>query len=233
MTEIVEQELRLALSPRLGEVSAVVCRPPDARFFLVLGHGAGAGMRHHFLEALSGALYAVGVATLRYEFPYMERGHRRPDAAPALQATVRAAVNAAGLLAGGLPLFAGGKSMGGRMTSQAQAERSLHGVCGLVFFGFPLHPAGDPGQERADHLARVYLPMLFHQGTRDRLANLDLLRPALAPLGTRVTLAIMDQADHDFALPRRLGVGQEEVCLQLAERTARWMAEVAANLLTG
>lgn len=226
MTEIVEQQLRLALSPRLGEVSAVLRHPPDARYFLVLGHGAGAGMRHHFLETLSQALAAVGVGTLRYQFPYMERGHRRPDAAPALQATVRSAVNAAGLLANGLPLFAGGKSMGGRMTSQAQAERSLHGVCGLVFFGFPLHPAGDPGQERADHLARVYLPMLFHQGTRDRLADLDLLQPVLAPLGTRVTLNIVDQADHDFALPKRLGVGQAEVCRHLAERTAGWMAGV-------
>jgi predicted alpha/beta-hydrolase family hydrolase len=167
------------------------------------------------------------VATLRYQFPYMERGHRRPDAAAALQATVRSAVNAAGLLADGLPLFAGGKSMGGRMTSQAHAERSLHEVRGLVFFGFPLHPAGDPGQERADHLAQVHLPMLFHQGTRDRLANLDLLRPVLAPLGPRATLDIVDQADHDFAVPKRLGVDQGEICLQLAERTARWMAQVS------
>jgi predicted alpha/beta-hydrolase family hydrolase len=226
MTAVDEQQLTLAVSPRLGEVSAVVRRPPDARFFLVLGHGAGAGMRYHFLEALTAALSNAGVATLRYQFPYMERGHRRPDAAPALQATVRSAVNAAGLLANGLPLFAGGKSMGGRMASQAQAERALHGVLGLVFFGFPLHPAGDPGSERADHLARVHLPMLFHQGTRDRLANLDLLEPILAPLGTRATLAIVDQADHDFALPKRLGIGPEEVCNQLAERTARWMALV-------
>lgn len=224
MTGSVEQPLTLAVSPRLGEVSAVVRRPPDARFFLVLGHGAGAGMRHHFLQTLSEALGQVGVITLRYQFPYMERGYRRPDAAAALQATVRSAVNAAGLLARGLPLFAGGKSMGGRMTSQAQAERSLHAVRGLVFFGFPLHPAGDPGRERADHLAQVHLPMLFHQGTRDRLANLDLLRPVLAPLGPRVTLDIVDQADHDFALPKRLGVDQEEVCRRLAERTARWMA---------
>ena len=228
MTASPEQPLTLAVSPRLGEVSAVVRRPPDGRFFLVLGHGAGAGMRHHFLQALSEALGQVGIITLRYQFPYMERGYRRPDAAAALQATVRSAVNAAGLLANGLPLFAGGKSMGGRMTSQAQAERSLHEVRGLVFFGFPLHPAGDPGQERADHLAQVHLPMLFHQGTRDRLANLDLLRPVLAPLGPRATLDIVDQADHDFAVPKRLGVDQGEVCLRLAERTARWMAEISS-----
>ena len=229
MTEIVEQELRLALSPRLGEVSAVVCRPPDARFFLVLGHGAGAGMRHHFLEALSGALYAVGVATLRYEFPYMQRGSKRPDVASILQATVRAAVNAAGLLAEGLPLFAGGKSMGGRMTSMAQADRPLHGVQGLVFLGFPLHPAGAPATARGDHLATVHLPLLFLQGTRDRLADLTLLRPVVAALGSRASLVLLDGGDHDFRVRYRDGPRQEEMLAWLARQVAGWIGGVATR----
>lgn len=222
-----DQEITVNVSPRVGWVSALVRSAPNPRFLLVLAHGAGAGMRHHFLEALSAALAEAGITTLRYQFPYMQRGSRRPDGPRDLQATVRSAVNAAGLVVPGLPVFAGGKSMGGRMTSQAQAERSLHGVRGLVFFGFPLHPADRPASDRADHLAQVHLPMLFHQGTRDRLADLDLLRPVLGRVaGPRATVHVVDQAGHDFALPRRMGIDQDEVCRLLAGRTAEWMAEV-------
>jgi len=216
------RELRLAISPRSGEVSAVLLRPAECRGLLVLGHGAGAGMRHHLLESLAVALADQGMATLRYQFPYLERGRKLPDAAAVLQATVRAAVNAAGLLADGVPILAGGKSMGGRMTSLAAAERPLNGVHGLVFFGFPLHPIGRPGVERAEHLGRVGLPMLFLQGTRDRLADLDLLRPVVAGIGPGATLEVLEQADHDFALPRRWAMEEESVADWLAERTTRW-----------
>jgi hypothetical protein len=218
------QELRLAISPRSGEVSAVLLRPIECRWLLVLGHGAGAGMRHHLLESLAVALAEQGMATLRYQFPYMERGRKLPDAAAALQATVRAAVNAAGLLSDGVPILAGGKSMGGRMTSLAAAERSLNGVRGLVFFGFPLHPMGTPGVERAEHLGRVGLPMLFLQGTRDRLADLDLLRPVVAGIGPGATLEVLEQADHDFVLPSRWAMEEESAVHWLAARTARWAA---------
>src|SRR5690606_7271948 len=166
-----------------GSVSALWLAPPGARAALALAHGAGAGMRHAFMESLAAALARAGVATLRYQFPYVEAGRRRPDRPPALEATVRAAAAAAARLAPELPLVAGGKSMGGRMTSRAQAAEPLPGVRGLVFYGFPLHPAGRPGTERADHLAAVALPMLFLQGTRDNLADLELLRPVLDRLG--------------------------------------------------
>ena len=225
----VERELSLAVSARVGSVDAVLLRPADPRALLVLGHGAGAGMRHHFLDGVARALAAEGIATLRYEFPYMQRGSKRPDIPPILQATVRAAVNAAGLLAEGVPLFAGGKSMGGRMTSLAQAERVLHGVEGLVFLGFPLHPAGAPAVSRGDHLAQVHLPMLFLQGTRDRLADLTLLRPVLAPLGSRVSLVVLEGGDHDFRVGYRDGPRQEEVLAWLAREVAGWVGRVATR----
>ena len=156
-----------------GRVSALLSRPGSARWLLVFGHGAGAGMRHRFMQDMSARLAAAGLATLRYQFPYMEAGSRRPDARPILLATVRAAVDAARAAVPELPLLAGGKSMGGRMTSLAAAAAPLPGVRGLVFFGFPLHPAGRPSTERAEHLERVQLPMLFLQGERDRLAELE------------------------------------------------------------
>jgi len=221
------REFQLSIGPRIGQVSAVLHRPVDSQWLLVLGHGAGAGMRHHFLESLSAALAAVRIATLRYEFPYMEQGRKRPDVPPVLEATVRAAVAAGGLLAEGLPLLAGGKSMGGRMTSRAQAARPLHGVVGLVLVGFPLHPVGAPGTERADHLADGHVPMLFLQGTRDRLADPRLLAPVLDRLGARATLAEFRDADHDFALPVRSGWTREEACRWLAEQAARWAEGVA------
>src|SRR5437016_7683354 len=191
------------------EVSALLSMPAKTRRLLVLAHGAGAGMHHPFMEKLAGELAGVGVATLRYQFPYMEARRRVPDAPAVLTATVVAAVRAAAEAAPGLPLLAGGKSMGGRMTSQAAAQRPLDGVRGLVFFGFPLHPPNQPGTKRADHLARVTMPMLFLQGTRDALADLKLLRPLCAKLGSRATLHIIETADHSFHGLKRSGRSDE------------------------
>jgi hypothetical protein len=210
-----------------GKVSALLCRPEHARWLLVFGHGAGAGMRHRFMEGMSARLAATGIATLRFQFPYTEAGGRRPDARPVLLATVRAAVDAARAAAPDLPLLAGGKSMGGRMTSLAAAEEPLAGVRGLVFFGFPLHPAGRPATERAAHLERVDLPMLFLQGERDKLAELDLLRPVCAKLGARASLHVVPTADHGFHVLRSSGRSDADVLAKLAETVAAWAAALA------
>jgi uncharacterized protein len=210
-----------------GKVSALLSRPDDARWLLVFGHGAGAGMRHRFMQDMSACLAAAGIATLRYQFPYMEAGSRRPDARPILLATVRAAVDAARAAAPELPLLAGGKSMGGRMTSLAAAEAPLPGVRGLVFFGFPLHPAGRPSTERAEHLERVHLPMLFLQGERDRLAQLDLLRPVCAGLDGNATLHVVRSADHGLHVLRSSGQSDADVLEHLAHRVAQWAAVLA------
>ena len=185
-----------------------------ARWLYVLGHGAGAGMRHPFLERMATELAVRDVATFRYQFPYMEAGRRRPDYGPILLATVRSAVSTAMTLAGGLPIVAGGKSMGGRMTSMAAAKEVIPGVRGLAFLGFPLHPAGKPGTERAEHLYEVDLPMLFLQGDRDRLAELDLLRPVCQRLGERADLRIVAGGDS--------GRTQEEVMAELADGVREW-----------
>jgi len=208
-----------------GEVSALLLRPAKARWLLVLAHGAGAGMSHPFMEKLAGELAGVGVATLRYQFPYMEARRRAPDAPAVLTATVVAAVRAAAEAAPGLPLLAGGKSMGGRMTSQAAAQRPLDGVRGLVFFGFPLHPPNQPGTKRADHLAKVAMPMLFLQGTRDTFADLQLLRPVCTKLGSRATLHVIETADHSFHVPKKSGRTDPEVLRELAEKAASWAEE--------
>ncbi|MHC4410688.1 MAG: alpha/beta hydrolase family protein, partial [Planctomycetota bacterium] len=173
MNEPTVSELRFAAAPGAGEVSAILLRPPVCHALIILGHGAGAGMRHRFMDGIAQALSAHGIGTFRYQFPFVEAGRRRPDRAPVLTATVRAAVAAARELEPDLPLLAGGKSMGGRMTSSAQAESSLAGIRGLVFLGFPLHRPGDPSNARSDHLKDVDVPMLFVQGTRDRLAEMD------------------------------------------------------------
>lgn len=213
-----DRELTIHVGERSGDVSALLRRPRDARALYVFAHGAGAGMRHVFMEAASEALAQRGVATLRYAFPYTEAGGRRPDPRPVLLATVRAAVREARGLAGGLPILAGGKSMGGRMTSMAAAEEPLPGVEGLVFVGFPLHPAGKPGDERAAHLAAVELPMLFLQGTRDKLADLALIEPVCAKLGPRATLERIDGADHGFHVLKRSGRTQDDVLTELASK---------------
>jgi predicted alpha/beta-hydrolase family hydrolase len=224
------REVRFRASARAGEVSGLLARPAAARWLLVLAHGAGAGMRHPFMAAIAERLAGRGVATFRYQFPYMEKRSRRPDPRPLLLATARAAVAAAADLAPGLPLLAGGKSMGGRMTSGAAADRKagpLPGVRGLVFFGFPLHPAGRPSTERGDHLAEVSVPMLFLQGGRDALADLALLRPLCAGLGARglgVTLHEIEAADHSFHVLKRSGRTDADVLDELADATAAWAA---------
>jgi predicted alpha/beta-hydrolase family hydrolase len=236
--------MRFTASRSSGQVSALLVRPPDARRLLALAHGAGAGMRHPFLHAVSSALADRGIASLRYQFPYLEKGSRRPDPQPILTATVRAALVAAREAAPDLPLLAGGKSMGGRMTSLALAGRdgsaedtatnppdeaaTTHPeVHGLVFLGFPLHPAGRPAADRAEHLQRVAIPMLFLQGTRDSLADLELLRPVCRRLGRRATLQVVEGADHSFHV-RRATVpvagtrSDADVVAELADAILAW-----------
>ncbi len=210
-----------------GGVGALSLRPADAWAGLVFGHGAGAGMRHPFMTALAERLASRGIATFRYQFPYMEAGSRRPDPAAVLTKTVRNAVAAAAQLYDELPLVAGGKSMGGRMTSSACAADPLPGVRGLVFFGFPLHPAGRPSTGRADHLASVRVPMLFLQGTRDALADLELLKPVCAALAPRASLRVIEGADHGFRVLKRSGRTDAEVLDELADATRAWVESVA------
>src|SRR5213075_2868749 len=201
---------------RVGEVSGLLLRPKDARVLYVLAHGAGAGMRHPFLESISQRLAEQGIATLRYQFPYMERRAGRPDAPAVAAATVRAAVAEAARVAPDLPLVAGGKSFGGRMTSTAQAEQPLPGVRELVFLGFPLHPPGRPDDKRAEHLERVQIPMLFLQGDRDEFADLTLLRPVIKRLGERVTLHLIQGGDHSFKVLKSTGRTADQVMNELA-----------------
>ena len=204
-------------------MKTLVDAPGDPRAAYVLAHGAGAGMRHGFMQAIAQGLAARGIAVLRYEFAYMEQGSKRPDPPKIAQARVREAVEEAGKRFAGVPLFAGGKSFGGRMTSQAQAAEPLPGVRGLAFLGFPLHAAGKPSDERAAHLAQVKVPMLFLQGTRDTLADLGLLRPVVAKLGKRATLATFEEADHSFHVPARTGRTDAEVREELLEIFVRWI----------
>ena len=215
------ERLRFAVEGA-GEVSAILVRPANARWLLVLAHGAGAGMTHPFLEKLSQELAAAGVATFRYQFPYMEQRRRVPDSPSVATATVTSAVRAAGKAAPGLPLFAGGKSFGGRMSSQAASQKLLEGVRGLVFFGFPLHPPNNPGTKRAEHLAKVQIPMLFLQGTRDTLADLKLLRPICNDLESLATLHVIETADHSFHVLKSSGKTDAEVLRELAQTTASW-----------
>src|SRR5712692_1399452 len=205
-----------------GDVSALLLRPPKARWLLVLAHGAGAGMKHPFLEALAEELARVSVATLRYQFPYMEQRRRVPDPPSVLTATVAAAVQAGAKAAPDLPLLASGKSLGGRMTSTAAAEGRLAGVQGLVFFGFSLHSPKRPGTKRAEHLSKVKQPMLFLQGTRDDLADLKLLRPICEQLGELATLHVIEGADHSFHVLKKSGKTDEEVMRELVEKVAAW-----------
>jgi uncharacterized protein len=216
------EPLEIEVGDRIGSVSGLLLRPADAWLLYVLAHGAGAGMRHRFMETVAEALALRGVASLRYQFPFTQAGGRRPDPPGVLEATVRAAVAAARTAAPTLPLVAGGKSLGGRMTSNAQARRPLAEVAALVFLGFPLHPPKQPGVSRADHLDRVELPMLFLQGTRDELAHLDLLQPVCQRLGDRATLHVVEGGDHGFDVLKRSGRTETDVMDELATTVADW-----------
>ena len=209
-------------------VSGLLQVPPHARACHVLAHGAGAGMTHPFMAAVAAELGERGIATLRYQFPYMEAGSKRPDPPKLAQATVRAAVAEAARLVPNLPLIAGGKSFGGRMTSQAQAAEPLAGVRGLAFLGFPLHPAGKPSQDRGRHLFDVRIPMLFLQGTRDALADPDQIEPLCAALGSRATLKLFADADHSFHVPARTGRKDAQVRGDALDALAGWIDGVLA-----
>lgn len=211
---------------RVGEedTSALWLCPKGAKAAYVFAHGAGAGMAHKSMTAIAAGLAARGIATLRYNFLYMERGSKRPDAPPLAHAAVRAAVSEAQRLAPNLPLFAGGRSFGSRMTSQAQAFAPLPHVRGLVFFAFPLHPAGKPGDERAKHLDDVKSPMLFLQGDHDALAELSLLEPVVRSLGDRATLTLLAHADHNFHAPAKSGRKDGEVLAEALDAAAAWIA---------
>jgi len=227
MTEPTSHEIQV--SDRIGRVSALLLAPAGAWAMLALAHGAGAGMRHPFMDDVARALAGRGIATLRYQFPYMEQGGRRPDPPAVLEATVRAAVERARESAPGLLLLAGGKSLGGRMTSNAMARRPLEGVAGLVFLGFPLHPAKQPAVTRAEHLERGAGPMLFLQGTRDDLADLSLITAVCRRLGPRATLHLVEGANHSFATLKRSGRTGSEVLEDLAAVVAAWSRGLPAG----
>lgn len=210
-------------------VSGLLQVPRKPRACYVLAHGAGAGMTHPFMAAIADGLAERGVATLRYQFLYMEQGSKRPDPPKLAHAVVRAAVAEAAQRLPRIPLFAGGKSFGGRMTSQAQAASPLPGVRGLIFLGFPLHPAGKPSKERADHLFNIELPMLFLQGTRDALADLQLLEPLCRQLGSATTLKLVREADHSFNVLVRSGRKDSEVAVELLDTMKNWMMKTAAK----
>jgi predicted alpha/beta-hydrolase family hydrolase len=210
-------------------VSALTLIPPSARTCFVFAHGAGAGMTHPFMETMAEGLGKVGVATVRFQFPYMEARSRRPDTPALCHATVRAAVAEAARASKGLPLIAGGRSFGGRMSSQAQAQSVLPGVLGLAFLGFPLHPAKRPSDERAQHLFETRTPLLFLQGDRDELADLDLLQTLVGRLGTRATLQLIPNANHSYKVPARTGRSEAQVMSELVQTLDDWIRTVLAT----
>jgi predicted alpha/beta-hydrolase family hydrolase len=219
--------IRFSVNEKAGKVSALLRAPGDATALLVLAHGAGAGMRHHFMEDVAGKLAARRIATLRYQFPYMEKGIKRPDNEALLTATVHAAVAAAREQGPDLPLFAGGKSMGGRMTSLAASKESIEGVRGLVFFGFPLHAAGRLGAERGKHLYNTNVPMLFLQGSRDTLADLRLLGPVCKGIGKRAELLVVEGGDHSFHMLKSSGRSDDQVLDEIVSKAAAWMGALS------
>ena len=223
MNAVRPQELKLKVDGA-NVVSALLLRPPSAQACLVFAHGAGAGMTHPFMELVASGLYDRGIATLRFQFPYMEKASKRPDVPGIAHAAVRAAGAEAARCCAGLALFAGGKSFGGRMTSQAQAIAPLAGVRGLAFLGFPLHPAGKPSDTRAKHLGEVHVPMLFIQGTRDKLAEPHLLEPVVQRLGLSASLHRVAEADHSFHVPARSGRNDREVMDEVLDVLAAWIA---------
>jgi predicted alpha/beta-hydrolase family hydrolase len=209
-------------------LSAILIKPSKARACFVFAHGAGAGMSHPFMEQIAAGLYGRGIATLRYQFPFMEKGSKRPDRPAIAHAAVRAAVAEARKRCRGIPVIAGGKSFGGRMTSQAQAIEPLEGVLGLAFLGFPLHPSAKPSIARAEHLSKIWLPMLFVQGTRDKLADPALLVPVLKKLGRKASAHMIDQADHAFHVPARSGRDDGDVVTEIVDAFARWTTLITA-----
>ena len=225
MNMINAKEIQFVVSEKAGGVSGLLSKPKDAKFLLILAHGAGAGMRHKFMEEIATKLAAHSIATLRYQFPYMEKRVKRPDSEAVLTDTVRAAITTAKKHAGDLILFAGGKSMGGRMTSLAAAKQPLDGVRGLIYFGFPLHAAGAPGAERGKHLADIDVPMLFLQGSRDTLADLKLLKPLCRRLGEKAELFVIDGGDHSFHVLKSSGRTDGEVFDHVVQKAAVWMAK--------
>jgi predicted alpha/beta-hydrolase family hydrolase len=216
-------ELKFLATPEKGHVSALLLRPDNASRLLVLGHGASTNMRHATLQTIAERLADAGIATFRYNFPYMEHGSGR-DSQAACTATVRSAVAAARRVARGLPLLAGGHSFGGRMTSTAASESPLEGVQGLVFFAFPLHQPGKPDSKRADHLSAVTVPMLFLSGTRDELADLALLKSVCKKLGRRATVHLLDTADHGFRTLKRSRKSAEDVFVEMARVVRKWVS---------
>jgi predicted alpha/beta-hydrolase family hydrolase len=223
---MIERELKFLATSGKGEVSAILTRPEGASHLLVLGHGASTNMRHATLRAIAEALAEVGIATFRYNFPYAEHGKGRDSQATCTE-TVRSAVAAAHAAASNLPLLAGGHSFGGRMTSTAASESPIEGVRGLVFFSFPLHQPGKPDTTRAEHLAAVSVPMLFLSGTRDELADMDLLRPVCEKLGGRATLHAVDTADHGYKVLKRSRTSQEDVFVEMAHVVRGWASGLA------
>jgi len=220
------EQLEILVGDSVGKVSGLLLSPRTPRLVYVLAHGAGAGMRHPFLEALARTLEARGIATLRYQFPYIEAKRKRPDPPGVATATVRAAVASAAASLPRVPIFAGGKSFGGRMTSTAAAAEPLAGVRGIIFLGFPLHAPGQPGTSRAEHLARVTVPMLFLQGTRDEFAELARLRPVIKSLGKRATLHLVEGGDHSFRVLKRSGRTDDEVMGELVDGIDDWTGEI-------
>jgi predicted alpha/beta-hydrolase family hydrolase len=226
MNKNAAREIHFTAGEKARSVSGLLLMPSGAKSLLVLAHGAGAGMGHSFMQNVAAKLADNGVGTLRYQFPYMEKGIKRPDSEAVLTSSVRAAVATAKEYSNGLPLFAGGKSMGGRMTSLAAAKEPLNDVRGLVFLGFPLHAAGKPSADRGDHLFDIKLPMLFLQGSRDALADLKLLKPLCTRLGKRVELFVIDGGDHSFHLLKSSGRSDDQALEEAAQKVTTWAAQV-------
>lgn len=218
----ISEKIRFVASKSSGEVSGLVIVPQDMNFFLVFAHGAGAGMEHSFMEEMSYTLSEAGIGTLRYNFPYSEKKKKSPDPAPLLIETVHSAIKKAKDFAKGVPLLAGGKSMGGRMTSMAASMDLVEDIKGIIFFGFPLHSPGKPSDERALHLFNVKIPMLFLQGSRDNLADLQLLTPVITKLGDKATIHIVDGGDHSFHLPKTNKKTDDNVFKEVAVKVTDW-----------
>lgn len=225
MTTVATKTFEFNVESR-GPVSALLLHPDDAKLLYVLGHGAGAGMKHPFMDSIAAGLYDRGIATLRYQFPYIEAGRRSPDPPHVLEETVRAAFDAAGKKAGTIPMIAGGKSMGGRITSQVAAQDNPEQLHGIVFLGFPLHAPKRPSDKRAAHLFEVKVPMLFLQGTRDDLADLALLEPIVKKLGKRATLHIVEEGNHSFKVPKRMGRSEDDVVKELCDTIDDWASKL-------